>query len=63
MLIYSGIIFIQLKREKTIRVRKALWVLREVYQRVAEQSAKRDNKMATIITKEVNQLPERILGL
>lgn len=60
LLIFSGIIYWLESREETTKIKEALGVLREVYNRMAEQISTADKHKTVSITMTVDKLPEKI---
>lgn len=60
LLMYSGIIYWLQTKQETAKVHEALGVLREVYNRLAEQTAKTAKDQTVSITMTIDNLPEKI---
>ena len=60
LLIFSGIIYWFENKEETIKIKEALGVLKEVYNRLAEQIATSDKDKTVSITMTINNLPDKI---
>lgn len=60
LLIYSGVIYWQETKQETEKVREALGVLREVYNRMAEQISVADKDKTVSITMTIDNLPDKI---
>jgi len=60
LLVYSGIVYSLEKKEETIKVKEALGVLREVYNRAAEQISTADKDKTVSITMTIDNLPDKI---
>jgi hypothetical protein len=60
LLIFSGVIYWLESREETAKIKEALGVLREVYNRMAEQISTADKDKTVSITMTVDNLPDKI---
>lgn len=60
LLIFAGVIYWLESKEETIKVKEALGVLREVFNRMAEQIATADKDKTVSITMTINNLPDKI---
>ena len=60
LLVYSGFIYLTKSREKAELVKKALDVLGQVYNRMAEQISTSDKDKTVSITMTIDNLPEKI---
>lgn len=60
LLLFSGIIYWLEKKEEAIKIREALGVLREVYNRMAEQISTADKDKTVSITMTIDNLPKEI---
>ena len=60
LLIFSGVIYWLEKKEEVIKIREALGVLREVYNRMAEQISTADKAKTVSITMTIDNLPKEI---
>lgn len=60
LLLFSGLIYWLEKKEEALKIREALGVLREVYNRMAEQISTADKEKTVSITMTINNLPDKI---
>lgn len=60
LLIFAGVIYWLESKEETIKVKEALGVLREVFNRMAEQISTADKDKTVSITMTINNLPDKI---
>lgn len=60
LLIFSGVIYWLESKEDTIKTKEALGVLREVFNRLAEQISTADKDKTVSITMTINNLPDKI---
>lgn len=60
LLIYSGVIYWLESKQETAKIKEALTVLREVYNRLAEQTAKTEKDQTVSITMTIDNLPDKI---
>lgn len=60
LLIYSGAIYLSESKQETTKIREALGVLREVYNRMAEQISTADKDKTVSITMTIDNLPDKI---
>lgn len=60
LLIYSGVLYFLRVKEETVKIREALGVLREVYNRMAEQIASADKDKTVSITMTIDNLSDKI---
>ena len=60
LLIYSGAIYLSESRQETAKIQEALGVLREVYNRMAEQISTADKDKTVSITMTIDNLPDKI---
>lgn len=61
LLILSGVIYLKEMLAKTANRKEALGVLRELYNRLAEQTAKGDKDQTVAMTMTIAELPKKIL--
>jgi hypothetical protein len=61
LLVFSGFIYLKEVLGKTANRKEALGVLKEVYNRLAEQTPKGTNEQTVSITMTIAELPKRIL--
>lgn len=60
LLVYSGVIYWSETKQETAKVKEALGVLREVYNRMAEQISTADKDQTVSITMTIDNLPDKI---
>lgn len=60
LLFYSGLIYWLESKEETAKVKEALGVLREVFNRMAEQISTADKDKTVSITMTIDNLPDKI---
>lgn len=60
LLLASGVIYCLEMKEEASKVREALGVLKEVFNRLSEQTAKGSNGQTGSIVKAINNLPTKI---
>lgn len=60
LLIYSGAIYLSESKQETTKIKEALGVLREVYNRMAEQISTADKDKTVSITMTIDNLPDKI---
>lgn len=60
LLIYSGAIYWSESKQETTKIKEALGVLREVYNRMAEQISTADKDKTVSITMTIDNLPNKI---
>lgn len=60
LLFYSGAIYWSETKQETIKMKEALGVLREVYNRMAEQISTADKDKTVSITMTIDNLPDKI---
>lgn len=60
LLIYSGVIYWSESKQETTKIKEALGVLREVYNRMAEQISTADKDKTVSITMTIDNLPDKI---
>jgi len=60
LLIYSGDIYWSESKQETTKIKEALGVLREVYNRMAEQISTADTDKTVSITMTIDNLPDKI---
>ena len=60
LLIYSGAIYWSESKQETTKIKEALGVLREVYNRMAEQISTADKDKTVSITMTIDNLPDKI---
>lgn len=61
LLLFSGVIYLKESLAKIANRKEALGVLREVYNRLAEQSTNGTNEQTVSITMTIAELPKKIL--
>ena len=61
LLLFSGVIYLKEALAKSANRKEALGVLREVFNRLAEQSAKGTKEQTVSITMTIDNLPKKIL--
>jgi len=61
LLIFSGVIYWLESKEETAKIKEALGVLREVFNRMAEQISSADKDKTVSITMTIDSLPAKIL--
>lgn len=61
LLLFSGIIYLKETLARSANRKEALGVLREVFNRLAEQSANGTKEQTVSITMTINNLPKKIL--
>jgi len=60
LLVYSGVIYLSETKQEAAKIKEALGVLREVYNRMAEQISSADEKKTVSITMTIDNLPDKI---
>ncbi|KKQ42186.1 MAG: hypothetical protein US60_C0022G0012 [Microgenomates group bacterium GW2011_GWC1_37_8] len=60
LLFYSGAIYWSETKQETTKIKEALGVLREVYNRMAEQISTADKDKTVSITMTIDNLPDKI---
>lgn len=60
LLLFSGLIYWLESKEETAKVKEALGVLREVFNRMAEQISTADKDKTVSITMTIDNLPDKI---
>ncbi len=60
LLIFAGAVYWLESKEETAKVKEALGVLREVFNRMAEQISTADKDKTVSITMTINNLPDKI---
>ncbi len=60
LLIYSGAIYLSESKQEATKIKEALGVLREVYNRMAEQISTADKDKTVSITMTIDNLPDKI---
>lgn len=60
LLIFAGVIYWLESKEETTKTKEALGVLREVFNRMAEQISTADKDKTVSITMTINNLPDKI---